>query len=147
MNSENEGPFKRRPRRANVLHLEAGRGAFNGLFLPPNPLPIAPDHNYTEHRSNHCAASNKPAGDGEDDLQIIQRSDNGGFARTLPASPLTGERAASFPASDAGFPCPWPSAFVVPARSLVRSVCRSTMSQMTCCRSSVFLLLNLAKAS
>ena len=34
----------------------------------------------------------------------------------------------------------------IPARSLVRSVCCSTMSQMPCCRSSVFLLLNLAKA-
>jgi hypothetical protein len=128
------------------LHIEAGKGgAFNGFFLPPK-LPIAPDHNYTEHRRNDCAASNKPAGDDEDDLQKIQRSDNGGFAPSLPASPLSGERAASFPASDVGYPCPWPSAVVVPARSLVRSVCCSTMSQMPCCRSSVFLLLNLAKA-
>jgi hypothetical protein len=51
---------------------------------------------------------------------------------------LTGERAASFLASDAAFPCPGPCVFVVPAPTLVRpSRPDCSTSQMICCRSSL----------
>jgi hypothetical protein len=49
---------------------------------------------------------------------------------------LTGERVASFLASDAAFPCPAPFVFAVPVPTLARLSGRST-SQMICCRLSL----------